>query len=264
MREYRYSSDYNDPLLAELYDRFEKYQDDIILLRQLIGDARPLKILECFSGTGRILIPLAFEGHTVTGIEMAEAMQARARLNMELLNKTARARINLITADVLDGNWGRDYDLVILGANCLYELPDPTLQKQCVGYAAEALKPGGIVYIDNDAYHGNWANGPFGEETVIFQGTSSDGTYGRYSMKHLSFDLAQSVLKMERTLYKRSPDGQETVDMYIGRKHPVAAQEVEGWLHVFRFEIVKLLGTHRGDLYTPQSPRAIFWARKKT
>ncbi len=264
MREYPYSNDYNDPLLAELYDRFEKYQDDIILLRQLIGDARPLKILECFSGTGRILIPLAFDGHTVTGIEIAEAMQDRARRNMELLNKSARSRITLRTADVLDGNWGQDYDLVILGANCFYELPNPTLQKQCVGYAAESLKPGGMVFIDNGAYHGDWARGPFGDEMVIFEGKGSDGTYGRYTMKHLSYDLAQNVLKIERKLYKRAPDGQELLDMYIGRKHPVAAQEVEGWLHVFGFEIVKLLGTHRGDLYTPQSPRAIFWARKKS
>ena len=76
MREYRYSGDYNDPLLAELYDLSETYTDDIRLLRSLIGDTGPLKILECFSGTGRILIPLVQDGHAVTGIEISEAMQA--------------------------------------------------------------------------------------------------------------------------------------------------------------------------------------------
>jgi hypothetical protein len=46
MKEYQYSGNYDDPLLAELYDQPETYQDDIILLRKLIGPENRLMGME--------------------------------------------------------------------------------------------------------------------------------------------------------------------------------------------------------------------------
>ncbi len=51
--DYPYSNDYDDPLLAELYDRLVTETDDVALLRRLVGDYGPLNVLEAVSGTGR-------------------------------------------------------------------------------------------------------------------------------------------------------------------------------------------------------------------
>lgn len=44
MKEYQYSGNYDDPLPAELYYQSETYQDDISLLRKMIGTAKCLSI----------------------------------------------------------------------------------------------------------------------------------------------------------------------------------------------------------------------------
>ena len=78
MEKINRSMDYDDPVLAEIYDQSETCTDDVKLLRTLLAPMKSLNILECFSGTGRILIPLAKDGHRVTGIEISDAMTTRA------------------------------------------------------------------------------------------------------------------------------------------------------------------------------------------
>jgi SAM-dependent methyltransferase len=263
MDQYEYSASYDDPLLAELYDRFEAFEDDLSLLRSLIGSRQRLSILECFSGTGRILIPLAKDGHAVTGIELAWAMHQRAARKLKLLPTDVRSRARLEVRDALDGGWGSGYDLVILGANALYELPSASTQEQCIRLAAAALRLNGHVFVDNDDYKGDWERGPFGQQRIIFEGTGSDGTFGRFTLRHLRFDKEAQVLEVQRSWYKRDPSGTEEEQKYVGRKHPVRAQEVRDWLRTHGFRVLEQFGNREGVAYTPSCDRAIFWAQKQ-
>jgi SAM-dependent methyltransferase len=263
MDEYAYSADYDDPLLAELYDQAITESDDVEMIRRLIAGMGPLNILECFCGTGRILAPLACDGHAVTGIELAAGMLARARAKLERPGADVRDRATLRVADVLAGGWGGGYDLVIIGANAFYELPSPEQQARCIGHAAAALKPGGWLFVDNDDYKCDWGAGPFGSARVVFEGTGSDGTFGRFTMKNVSFDADRDVLAMERIWTKRRPDGAEVVRRYLGHKHPVSAAEVRGWLGQYGFEVLNVYGDRSGAPYTSSSRRAIFWAMKR-
>ena len=54
--------------IAEIYDQIEMHTDDVTLLRKLIGGRGALRILEPFCGSGRILIPLALDGHHLVGL----------------------------------------------------------------------------------------------------------------------------------------------------------------------------------------------------
>ena len=78
MNVYQYSTDYNDKTLAALYDRSQTYNDDVELIRRLLDGRGPLRIVEWFCGTGRILVPLAQDGHHITGLDIAPAMLDRA------------------------------------------------------------------------------------------------------------------------------------------------------------------------------------------
>jgi len=262
MRRYRYSLDYDDPLIAELYDQSQTSADDVELIRRLIGASGILNILECFSGTGRILVPLAQDGHVITGIEIAPSMIALASRKVAMLGEQVQRRVTFKTQDVLDGDWGSGYDLVIMGANAFYELPSAEMQERCIRFAQEALRLGGRLFVDNADYKGYWGKGPFGNEQVVLEGTGSDGTFGRSTLEHLRFDGPKGILYMRRTWFTRTPGGTENSIQYLARKHPVNASEVEGWLTRHNFRILQIFGDRQGNPYKTDSERAIFWAEK--
>lgn len=259
-----YSCNYNDPLLAELYDQSITDTADVDLIRGLIGELSPLQILECFSGTGRILIPLAKEGHRVTGIEFAHAMHERAVTKINELTCELRSRITLKVQDVLKGPWGNDYNVIIMGANALYELPSAKSQEKCVKLASKASVPGGNLFIDNDDRKEPLTKDNIGESWIAFKGRSNDETYGEASARIIDVDIDEQIQYVERQWYTRSPDGTENLTKYTARKHPVNSVEVEAWLHKHDFEVLYKLGDRQGTPYTKDSERAIFWARKTT
>lgn len=263
MKEYKYSGNYDEPLLAFLYDQEENYTDDVELLRKLIGNQGPLNILECFSGTGRILVPLAQDGHRVTGIEIAQAMNARAVEKIAKLGDDIKNRVTLKIQDALDGQWGTGYDLVILGANTFYELHSAAMQERCIKFAHESLVSGGFVYIDNNDFDGDWDENSFGKERIIFEGKNENGNYGRYTMTGERVDKKNGVLYIKRGWFKRTAKGNEKYTEYIGKKHPVSADEVKDWLRRYHFDIVHIYGDRKGMPYSKGANRAIFWARKK-
>lgn len=263
MQEYDYSLKYNSPLLAELYDQSETYTDDVELIRGLIGESGPLNILECFSGTGRILVPLARDGHTITGIDISQYMNARMIDKIAGLDMDVRDRVTLNMQNVLDGGWGSGYDLVIMGANAFYELHSAEMQERCIRFAYEALVPGGLLFVDNNDYKGDWAQGPFGIKRVVFEGKSTDGTFCRWTREDIRFDEEHEILYMKSGLFTRTPDGVENYTEHLDCKHPVSAGDVEGWRKRYGFHILKLFGDRQGNPYTKESSRAIFWAKKK-
>jgi len=111
-----------DAHVAELYDQIMTEAEDIVLIQGLIGSRKRLRILEPFCGTGRMLIPLALNGHHVVGMDRAQGMLARAQTRVRALPAEAQERVTLLPTDVLREEWPLGFDLVILGSNCLYEL----------------------------------------------------------------------------------------------------------------------------------------------
>ena len=104
-----------DRVVAEFYDLHETYTDDVELIRRLIGERGPLRVLEPFCGTGRLLIPLAEDGHELVGMDQAVAMLERCRAKTERLPDEVRGRIALVEADVTAATWPTGFDVVVLG-----------------------------------------------------------------------------------------------------------------------------------------------------
>ena len=75
---------------------------------------RGLRILEPFFGAGRVLLPLARDGHTMRGLDNAPAMLDRAAAKDAALPEAVQARITLSQADVLQTPWPTGFDVVPL------------------------------------------------------------------------------------------------------------------------------------------------------
>jgi SAM-dependent methyltransferase len=261
-----------DAHIAEAYDLCETETADVELIRRLIGEQKPLSILEPFTGTGRILLPLAQDGHTVTGIDQAHGMIEQARKKVAALPEDVQKRITLIEADVICSGtpgaygWLGGFDLVILGGNCFYELATPQEQEQCVRLAAAALKTGGWVYIDNDHMEGElhpaWQQIGVPEKRGI-RGACADGSRVESFLETIWFDAPRRLARFHRWTEISAPGGETVVRECIQQKHPVSTGEVRAWLEQSGFAIQHLFGDRQGTPYSENAGRAIFWALKR-
>lgn len=256
-----YDADFH---LAEVYDQCQTQLDDVEFIRSLIRNRGPLSILEPFCGTGRILLPLVFDGHLVSGMDQSAGMLDRVRLKIQQLPIEAREPISVAQVDVLYVDWPGSFDLVILGCNCFYELATPNEQERCILQAFHALKPGGHVFIDNNHMEGElvaaWQN--IGVLQPSLGGTCSDGTIVESTRETIWFDAPHRLAQFRRRTRVTLPDRNVIEHECIQQKHPVSTSEVQGWLETYGFVIEGIYGNYDGAPYTESSPRAIFWARR--
>lgn len=255
-----------EPHVAEIYDQQENYINDVDLIRKLIGKRKSLRILEPFCGTGRILIPLVIDGHQAVGIDQAKVMLDRAHEKISQLPYDVQDRITLTKADVTSEDWPGDFDLVILGGNCLYELATAEEQEECILRASNSVKPGGYIYLDNSHMEGgldeSWQQLDI-DEKAFPTGTCEDGTYIQTERERIWFDIAQRLVRYRRRTKILFPDGNSKTEEYMMQCHPPSKIEMQTWLENQGFTVEKVYGDRSGSSYEDTSSRAIFWAKKK-
>lgn len=255
-----------DACVAEIYDEIETETADVALLRRLIGSREGLRILEPFCGTGRILIPLARDGHAVVGLDRSAGMLDRAREKVSALAPEVRSRIALHEKDAVGDAWPQGFDLVVLGGNWAYELATPEEQARVIARAAASLRPGGRVFVDNDHMEGeldpSWYEPPV-EEGVFPTGECADGTRLDSRWHVVWYDAVRRLIRFRRQTRIIRPDGTVTEREIVQQKHPPSGEEVAGWLEAEGFIIERRMGDYDDSAYTDDAVRAVFWARRE-
>ena len=71
------------------------------------------EVLEVACGTGRILIPIAEDGHTITGIDVTPPMLQVCRDKVAWLPVEVQQRITLVEADMRSFDLGKTFGLII-------------------------------------------------------------------------------------------------------------------------------------------------------
>jgi predicted O-methyltransferase YrrM len=252
-----------DLYITEIYDQFEVQREDIALLRELIGKRKPLKILELFTGNGRILIPLAQDEHKIIGIDKSKAMLESARRKIHQLPKRIRKNINLKRADVLKTKWPKGFDLVILGGNCLYELATPEEQETCIRKASQSVKLDGYLYLDNDHMEGDltpsWRGPKKGK--AFPTGVCADGARVKGFTEVIGQDISNRIVRYRRTVEITTMNGKTKRAEWFEQCHAPSTREMLGWLKKYGFVVEQLWGSRDKSPYTDNSPRAVFWAK---
>ncbi|GGT00044.1 class I SAM-dependent DNA methyltransferase [Streptomyces chromofuscus] len=108
-------------------------------LAELTGDGAAL---EFAIGTGRVAVPLAARGVSVTGIELSLPMVERLR------TKADESTIPVIIGDMATTVAPGEYALVYLVYNTISNLLEQAEQVQCFRNAARHLAPGGRFVIE--------------------------------------------------------------------------------------------------------------------
>jgi hypothetical protein len=115
---------------------------------QFLADIAPTKTaLEFAIGTGRIALPLAARGMQVDGIELSPQMIERLR------TKEVGARLHVVCGDMSSVSTGRQYGLVYLVFNTIFNLLTVDSQINCFVNAARHLDDDGVFVVETALPH---------------------------------------------------------------------------------------------------------------
>jgi SAM-dependent methyltransferase len=136
--------------LARLYD-LDLADDpgDLDLYLALAGRTGG-PVLELGTGSGRVAVPLAAAGFSVSGVDLDPAMLARARVAAAGAGRGVAKRLRLVEGDArsvrLDDAGG--YGLAVIPLNSIFLFGGRADQAASVATLAAHLAPGGVAVVD--------------------------------------------------------------------------------------------------------------------
>lgn len=162
---------------AEYYDLFAN-NDDIPFFLDIAKKCHG-SILDLASGTGRITIPLAKAGFSITGLEFSPAMNEIATRKISKLSVATKKRIKLIQGDMISFKLDQLFKLIIIPSSFGHCLTTAQ-QKSCLVCIHEHLTNNGLFILD--LYPGDTINksGSFSDELRKIDNKSSVKRFGSY------------------------------------------------------------------------------------
>jgi len=105
------------------------------------------RILELCSGGGRLLIHLARQGLTVTGIDLSKEMLHLCRMNIESESKSVQGRIRIIQDDMCTFDFQETFDFIILEDDGFMYLLTKDDQLSCLQRVSAHLSDNGFFFL---------------------------------------------------------------------------------------------------------------------
>ncbi len=264
-----YDSDYpwaENALYPENFDSVTAFQGlahDVTRYRAIARQA-PGQILELCCGTGRVALPLARDGHTITAVDISEGMLERFRDNLTREDAATRARVTLVEADVTRLALDRaDYGLAIIAFNSLLCIPWFEAQLAALEAVSRHLAPGGLLVIDAvNPLVLKLAGDPVPKPFFTRRELTGGNTYTRFAM----------VDAIDADQRQRLHGWYDEIDALgvVRRQHyhmhwrPIFRYELALMLANAGFTIEALEGGHQGEPFDAASPRMLVSARKNS
>jgi SAM-dependent methyltransferase len=134
-----------DPFVR-FYELFYSSRDDDLQMYRDFALAGDGPILELGCGTGRVLIPLALDGHRVTGLDLSASMLAAARAKIDAAH--VGDRVTLVQGDMRDFDLPARFVLALIPINTFMHCYDTQQQLACLRAIHRHLNPGGQLIVD--------------------------------------------------------------------------------------------------------------------
>ncbi len=228
----------------ELYDLdYEGFEADVLLYRGLLR-GRSSSVLELACGTGRILIPLARDGHRVTGLELVPGMLQVTKAKIATEGPEVRSRIDLRVGDMRGFDLGARFDMVLLPRKTCLLLETDEEYARTIERVHAHLEPGGCFLLD--------AFRPHEAVFALFDGQWVEryerlrpGTGERViRSQRVVHDAARRDLESRHKWVIVSADGEERVRSLALRKHYVEPDELRRVLEERGFEVDEIWGSY--------------------
>ena len=231
---------------------YARRRDDVTYYRALAKKRRAKSVLEYGIGNGRIAIPLARDGVSVTGIERSTPMIADLRARLAKERDDVRARVTVKRGDMRRTTTGKRFGLVICPFNAALHLYAREDVEQWLACVRKQIEPRGELVLD--------VNMPIMEDLADPPGTEyalapvTHPTLGRVPYKEV-FDYD----RVRQIQFCAMCFGNELVTPLAHRVF--FPQELEALLHYNGFATTKVLGDFEGGPLKADSDVMIFHAR---
>lgn len=246
---------------ADIYEQQVTDTEDIAFLLQILG-GEPRCVLEVACGGGRILVPLAKAGHDAHGMDADPFMLERLALKA-----AGMPNIRWKQRDIVKDAWDGGFDVAVLAGNILInilsDVDNEEAQQIVLRKAADAIKPGGHLYLDFDCFDTIPSRNGDTDEWVYFEGTDDLGTYGKFIVMGSPLDVAKRNDYSDRRLEITPRDRAPFAYQFRFQKHFPPLSQVQRWLFDLGLTIEALYGDYDRNPVHRGGSRVILWARKE-
>jgi len=258
----------SDPFVAELYDQVIPYRDrpDIdFFVQTAVESSGP--VLEVGCGTGRVLLPTARSGVTITGLDISKYMLDVCRQSLAKESQETQERVTLVEGDMRDFDLGKTFSLVTTPFRPFQHLLSTEDQISCLECIWSHLVPGGFLILDifnPSLTHLTREN--LGEEREIEPEFTTPGGI-RVLRKHriIARDYVRQVQDVELIYYLTHPDGKKERLVHAFPMRYLFRYEAEHLLARCGYEVVELYGDYNENRFGTSYPgELIFLAKKHT
>ncbi|GAB4544322.1 MAG: class I SAM-dependent methyltransferase [Anaerolineae bacterium] len=245
--------------IARFYDLLYAGRDDDLQMYRDFAQVADGPILELGCGTGRVLIPLALDGHQVTGMELSGAMLNVARSKVEAAQ--TGERVTLIQGDMRNFDIPGRFALAIIPINTFMHCYDTSQQLDCLGCIRRHLQSGGHLIVD--VYHPDPQTLSESDGRLVSEGILVDPGTGhtihRFYTRRL--DLATQTQHITFILDEVDLTGVVHRTLFSFRMRFVYRYEMELLLRTAGFRLERLYGSYDLEPFDGSSEKMIFVAR---
>ena len=242
----------SNPLVAQLYDQVIPYRDrpDVkFFVDAAIESGGP--VLEVGCGTGRVLIPTAQAGVSITGLDLSEHMLDVLRDTLKEEPAEVQDRVELVRGDMRDFELEKKYALATTPFRPFQHLITTEDQIKCLENIHDHLLPGGIFILDifNPSLTGITADNLGQEVGAEPEFTTPEGIKVRRFNKTNQRDHLKQVLDVELIYYLTHPDGREERVVHAFPMRYLFRYEAEHLLARCGFEVLNLFADYNKNPY---------------
>lgn len=251
-------------LFAEAYDLTYAYRKDIYFFIDYSKRAKG-RTLELGCGTGRILIPIAFSGSKITGLDLSNSMLRKCREKLSKHTIQVQERVRLIHGSMTNFETGEMYALVTTAFRSFQYLISVEEQKDCLYSISKHLYRHGLLILDLINVIGPWIQDLkyTTEREVVADSKLPDGRSLRCTTRASAFHRAEQYNDIEIIYYITDFDGRIERLVQAFPLRYFFRYEVEHLLRICGFRVLEIFGDYDRSKYLYNSPEMIFIAEKE-
>ena len=240
---------------AHIYDGMNTQLDDLAFYKRWLPKNKNARILELCCGTGRLTIPIAKAGYTISGVDLMPSMLEQARAKA----LAAGLDIEFIQGDMRRLDLKEKYDLIFIPFNSIHHLYTNKDMYSALQVVKSHLRPDGHFILD--CFNPNL---PFLVEsektrTAIAQYTTDDGREItiKETMRYESHTQVNRIIW--HYFINGVFDSEQNLDMRL-----YFPQELDAYLQTKGFIIVHKFGSFEELKFSASSEKQIFVCKLAT
>lgn len=247
-------------LIAPFYDSEHAQFDEDLDLYRNFAELCSGSLLELACGSGRLLLPLAREGHTLTGVDTSERMLALAQARLQ--EENIASRVTLIQQDMCTLRLPQKYSLAFIALGSFAHLTTRKAQQQALAAVRAHVTKGGTFIVDISNTDARYMEQMSGQ--LLLQGTwqRDDGSLLTHMVSPAS-SHTQHLLELTHFYDQHVQGGPINRTLVTTHLYLFERSEMELLLEQAGFVVKDVYGDYDLGPFTLESQRMIFIAEAR-